>query len=103
VALEKVFQKFELEFNKLWNKYVDLHKELDGYRGIEITEKNVGEINKIVSKLQDCWIELFPVVNWIKVRNDLASHALNEHAKFMDDIKAGGAQPVVQKEKEAEA
>lgn len=93
MSLAKAYKSFDNEFAKTWNKYVELHKALDKFRGIEITEKNVGTINKIVIALQDCYAELHASLNWVLERHKLCVDAVHEYKKFMDDIKAGGAQP----------
>lgn len=93
MSLSKAYKTFDNEFAKEWNKYVELHKALDKYRGIEITEKNVDTINKIVIALQDKYAQLHPSINWVLERHKLCMEAAMEYKKFMDDIKLGGAMP----------
>lgn len=109
MSLQKSFNLFDGEFRKMWKKYVELHKELDKFRGIEINEKNVEVINKLIMAIQERYAAMHDILHWIQSWNLHAIQAINEHKKFMDDIKASGAMPeneVVQKdanEKEAHA
>lgn len=91
MSLAKAYKSFDVEFAKTWNKYVELHKALDKFRGIEITDKNVSVINKIVGELQDTYAQLYPSINWVLERHKLCMEASVEYKKFMDDIKASGA------------
>ena len=101
MSLMKAFVKFEEEWGKAWNKYVQHHKDLDVYRGVDIGPNNIDAINKIISNLQDTFIELNPSINFILQRGALCQQAVTEYQKFMDDIKTTGATP--EKEEEAHA
>lgn len=81
------------EFDKSWDRYVQLHKDLDVYRGIEINEGNITAINAIISKMQDTYADLYPVILFVKHRANSCAQALTEHTKFMDDLKSTGAEP----------
>lgn len=91
--LKEAFRVWENEFEKKWNEYVDLHKKLDEYRGVDINESNVQQINEIVSALQDQYAVLYPSINYIVHRNPLCITAMKEYNQFIDDIKNGGARP----------
>jgi len=93
MLLPVTFSKFQEDFDKAWSQYVKLHKDLDAYRGVDITEKNIKQINDIVSAIQDHFIMMHPSINYIVQRATICSQALTEHQKFMDDLKASGAMP----------
>jgi hypothetical protein len=105
MSLPKAFASFEKEFCATWAKYVQLHKDLDEYRGQEITTKNIGPINEIITTLQDVFVELHTTLNFVIQRGALCQQAITEYQKFMDDIKYSGASPELNKadEKEAQA
>ena len=91
MSFKAVTERFESEFNVLWDQYVASHKELDKFRGIEITQKNLESINKIVGRIQDQFVLLLPALLFIGKWHTNAALAITEHQKFMDDIKASGA------------
>lgn len=93
MALIQTFDVFQKEWSETWNKYVALHKELDAYRGIEITETNIHQVNKIIGDLQDTFGELYGSINFVLQRYALCVQANTEYKKFMDDIKSSGAVP----------
>jgi septation ring formation regulator EzrA len=103
MSLSNSFVRFQEEFIKSWNRYVDLHKELDAYRGQAINNTNIDAINKVISDLQDTFTELYTSINFVKERYVLCSEALLEYTKFMDEIKSAGALPVDSKSKIAES
>lgn len=55
--------------------------------------KNVDDINKIVSDMQDEFAELWMSFQFVKERYAHVTSALDEHKKFMDMMKETGAQP----------
>lgn len=93
MSLKIAFKEFENQFNKHWTQYVQLHRDLDEYRGQAITPKNVDDINKIVSDMQDEFAELWMSFQFVKERYAHVTSALDEHKKFMDMMKETGAQP----------
>lgn len=103
MSLKIALDKFGEEFNKAWNRYIELDKQLMAYRGIEITKSNVESINEIVTGLQDTYAELHESLFFINSWGSNALLLINEHKKFMDDIKVAGGVPDKKVEKVEEA
>lgn len=106
MSLKMSFDRFQEEFNKSWNKYVNLDKELMVYRGIEITSENIELINRIVVELQDCYADMYESLGFVNSWGPHVAMIIKEHQKFMDDIKLAGGVPdkkEIKKDKEAEA
>ncbi len=93
MSLAKLHKEYEEAFVKRWGEYLQLHRDLDAYRGMVIDASNVQIINSIIVKLQDCFIDLYPTLNFVVSRAALCNTAIMEYNKFMDDIKLGGAEP----------
>lgn len=91
---KQLHEQWAKDFHKYWNRYVQLHKDLDLWRGKEITAENVKSINKIIEEMQISFEYLWEPLNFIQNWHAQALNALNEHKKFMDDIKAAGGEPV---------
>jgi len=83
------FDTFQKTFAKNWTEYIELHKELDKYRGKEIGS-DVDAVNKILHALQDKFFDIYPCLQFIAENHTLAVTAVNDYAKFIDDIKAAG-------------
>lgn len=105
MSLKIALDKFGEEFNKAWNRYIELDKQLLAYRGVEINKDNIEPINAIVVGLQDTYAELHESLYFINSWSSNALLLINEHKKFMDDIKSAGGVPdkKVEKVNEAEA
>jgi hypothetical protein len=106
MSLKASLDKFQDEFSKAWNRYIELDKELMVYRGVEITRENVEAINRVVVGLQECYAEMYEALMFVSSWTPNVSMIVKEHQKFMDDIKAAGGVPDKKeehKEKEAEA
>lgn len=87
-------EQWAQEFHKYWNRYVQLHKDLDLFRGKEITHENVGAVNKIIEEMQITYEYLHGPVYFVKNWHAQVMNIITEHQKFMDDIKAAGGAPV---------
>lgn len=94
MEFKELHEQWAQQYHKHWNRYVQLHKDLDLYRGKEITHENVGAINKIIEAMQLEFEQLWGAVHFIKNWHGQALNILKEHEKFMDDIKAAGGAPV---------
>ena len=101
MALPQSFEAFKTDYEKAWNEYVRLHKELDTFRGLEINEHNVGTINAVITKLQDQWSVMYGACHYMAHRGKDCNTAMAEHQKFMAMIKETGAEPENSREAQA--
>jgi len=93
-ALEKKFRAMEEAFAKETENYLESHKKLDEFRGVELNdEKLVVQVNQILMDIQDTYSRMYPVINFIMQNYQKAAKYHAGHNKFIDDIKAGGAKP----------
>jgi len=84
-------KSFEVTFQESWDKYVELHKEFNNYRGQEINDNNIEAINKIIQDIQDSFLDMYTTLYFISVRAESATNAMKDYQKFIDALKAAGA------------
>lgn len=82
---------FNDAFTAEYKKYLDIHKELDAYRGKELTEETAKIVNDILKRIQEQYILLYGALHFIKERSVLAANAMHEYQLFIDTLKLAGA------------
>lgn len=91
VMITEKQKEFELVFQEAWDLYVELHKKFNSYRGQEINEANIVEINKLIQDIQSAFLAMYPTLNFIVYRAESAGNAIKDYQKFIDDLKSAGA------------
>jgi hypothetical protein len=89
--IEKLTNELDVEINRLWSEYIDLHKELDTHRGKPITDTNLDEVNVILKAIQEKFAILYPAYHFIATRHQYVSNAVTEYNEFIETIKKSGA------------
>ncbi len=103
MSLKKLYEDYDSEFTKVYNNYVALHKELDKYRNVNLTDELVLKVNPIISDIQDRYHELLPALNNIIQRYQACALLVQDYNEFLDHIKKGGALPEDEINEEAKA
>lgn len=81
---------FNDAFTAEYKKYLDIHKELDAYRGKELTEETAKIVNDILKRIQEQYILLYGAIDFIRQRAVLANNAAQEYQLFIDTLKLAG-------------
>jgi hypothetical protein len=89
--IEKLTNELDSEITKVWDEYIDLHKELDQHRGKPIDDTNLDEINRVLKTIQEKFSELYPAFNLIAVRHQYVSNAVTQYNEFIETLKKSGA------------
>jgi hypothetical protein len=89
--IEKLTNELDVEINRVWQEYIDLHTELDTHRGKPIDDMNLEEVNKILKAIQDTFASLYPAYHFIATRHQYASNAVNTYNDFIETLKKSGA------------
>jgi hypothetical protein len=84
--LNLALQEFDTALTNEYKKYLDTHKELDVWRGKELTDESVVVVNDILKRIQDQYTLLYGAFHFIKERSPLALNAMKEYAHFVDTI-----------------
>jgi len=89
--IEKLTNELDVEINRVWNEYIDLHTELEKHRGKPIDDTNLDEVNRILKAIQESFAILYPAYNFIVTRHQYASNAVNGYNEFIELLKKSGA------------
>ena len=84
------FIDFQKSFSEKWNKYKELHAQLDAYRGKEIGDNYIA-VNKILSEIQDIFYEMYPAMEFMIHNYTLCVSTVNQYKEFIEDLKKEGA------------
>jgi hypothetical protein len=87
--MENSIRKIGKDINERCEKYTALLKEFDTYRGRQLTEEDVAQVNIILMDIQELYNkEIFPLFSFIKVNYATADTAMIAHEQFINDINA---------------
>ena len=90
MSLMMKYTEFETEFTATWKKHLDLHNQLNAYRGIDLKDK-YEEVNILLKKIQDTMVILYPSINFIIQRSKMANDAVRDYNTFIETLKTVGA------------
>lgn len=90
MSLFKAQDAFELAFTTKWREYLELHKQLDQYRGVDLEHK-FEEVNVIIAKITETMLELHPSFEFIIKRTKMSHDAIKHYNDFIESIKMVGA------------
>lgn len=76
---------------KSHDEYSELHAQLDSHRGKEIGETNLPEVNRLLKEIQEKFVDMHPILNFIAIRHQYAGNVINHYSEFIDVIKKAGA------------
>lgn len=79
------------ELRILFARYRDYEVELIPFQGRIINEKDLPDLTRIINGMQDTFAQLHPVYNYIVAQNHHALTMIENHTKFIQAIKEGGA------------
>ena len=87
--LHDKYEQWDKAYCAAWDEYVDLHKQLDQFRGILLTEELAQtKINPLLKQIQEKFFELEPSFRTILHRGAQCQTAINEYKKFIAEITA---------------
>lgn len=89
--LKETFKNFEDDFVDVYNRYQELHSELNQYRGKEIGDHDVGKVNELVGKIQEYYQEMWGTITFVAERHLVLINLVRDFNKFIDDLKKAGA------------
>lgn len=95
--IEQTIKDLDLELQEVYANYSKLHEELVPYRGRELKETDVKEVNRILEAIQDNYKLMFPALNFILLRHQFCINVMNEYQKFIHDLQKAGATEVKNK------
>jgi len=89
--IEKLTNELDVEINRVWAEYVDLHTQLDTHRGKQINDTNLEEVNSLLKEIQEKFALLYPAYHFIATRHQYVSNAVTAYNEFIETIKKSGA------------
>lgn len=89
--IQKLTNELDVEINRIWTEYTDLHTELNGHRGKLINDTNLDEVNRILKDIQEKFALLYPAYHFIATRHQYVSNAVTSYNEFIETIKKSGA------------
>lgn len=89
--IEKLTNELDVEINRIWNEYIELHAELDKHRGKKIDDTNLDEVNRLLKEIQEKFTCLYPAYHFIATRHQYVSNAVTSYNEFIETIKKSGA------------
>jgi len=89
--IEKLTNELDVEINRVWGEYVDLHAELDSHRGKPINDTNLDDVNRILKDIQEKFAQLHPAYHFIATRHQYVSNAVTAYNEFIETLKKSGA------------
>jgi hypothetical protein len=89
--IEKLTNELDVEINRIWGEYIDLHTELDTHRGKPINDTNLDEVNRVLKAIQEKFALLYPAYHFIAARHQYVSNAVTAYNEFIETIKKSGA------------
>lgn len=92
-SIKDLTQKLDEKLTEMYGKYVDLHQELDKFRGKQLSEQDdVNEANRLLKDIQLVFAELYHAYNFITYRHQYAVNAINTYNDFIAALQKAGAQ-----------
>lgn len=89
-----LYDKFTADFEENYDHYMRLHEKLDKWRGKQLEDADLAEVNPIISEIQDAFIKIYPTINFVMQRYQFCARVYSDYNKFIDQIKSSGAEPV---------
>lgn len=91
MSLAVKYEEFDKAFCQALAEYHELHKQLDQFRGVDLTDEIIAQANPIIMAIQDKYNELIPAIEWGIVRYSACARLKQDYHQFIDHIKQGGA------------
>ena len=89
--IEKLTNELDVEINRVYSEYVDLHEKLNNHRGKPISETNLDEVNTILKDIQEKFASLHPAYHFIATRHQYVSNAVTYYNEFIETLRKSGA------------
>lgn len=86
-CLKELIEQVDQERGRLCKEYFDLHAELDKHRGKEINDTDMPEVIRLVEQIQDTFMELYPLLQFVGIQHAVAITMVNGFEQFLDGIK----------------
>lgn len=91
MELKKLVEDIDTALNLKFAEYIELHKEFNAFRGRDIPDADLPELNEVLGELQDTFQDIYTILHFIQLRQQFAANAITEYAKFIQDLEAAGA------------
>jgi hypothetical protein len=92
--LTALIKKYDDNFMRLWNEYLELNKQFDALRG-KTDPDAWKEADRLLVLMQDKFrLEFGPMAHYIIQRNQFCINATNSFQAFIDELKKMGAKEV---------
>lgn len=92
--IQSLVHDLDQTVNFALEEYKKSHDKLNTYRGVQITDDNIKEVNNALEAVQNCFAALYPAFNFINYRYKQAVNATHDYNNFIDSIKKAGAYEV---------
>lgn len=83
-----------------YDTYTEAAKKMASYEGKVIDNVGIDVINKALADVQDSFMKIYPVLNFIETYKEFASKTIIDYAEWIERIKQAGAQDVNKQIKE---
>lgn len=90
MSLLKIHEKYDKEFKKVYAEYVDLHKQLDAFRGIPIDDELAAKVNPIIVAIQERYIDMECYIEDTIHRYQFCAKTKLDFQEFVNHVRAGG-------------
>lgn len=92
--IQSLVHDLDQTVNFALEEYKKSHDQLNTYRGVQITDDNIKEVNNALEAVQNCFAALYPAFNFINYRYKQAVNATHDYNNFIDSLKKAGANEV---------
>lgn len=90
--VEKLVKELQQRHDFAWETYLDLHKEMDSFRGRMLDGAELVKVNEILAMIQEHFAhQLYPTFNFVLWRYDQAKNACQQYEEFILSLKQQGA------------
>ena len=93
MALKESFSQFRIDLEHAFEIYNKLQEELNKYRGKEITDDILPDVNRILHEIQDTYTQIYPAIDFILKNHKNFHDSLFNYNKFIEMLKEQGAKP----------
>ena len=94
MTIKELIELLDEQLVEQWNKYSDLHEEFNKFRGIELSDEQLEDMNKVLSDIQDTFKEIYPFFVLFSQRAQFCANAMQTHEEFIAELKKVGAEEV---------
>lgn len=93
-SIKEMVEKFDSMMVDTWNRYLELHDQLNNYKDKALEEHEVAPVNKILFDIQELFKDLAHGLHFIQQRTQFSMNALQGYTSFIENLKKCGATQV---------